>query len=208
MSLRPYRPRKRKATAPASQDITPPQTDEWHSSSNRARLVPVDEVPRRRLAPFTSQYHFPRVCSVLTLPDGRELTQLPQFRGHSTQVAGGLDPVLEEEHRDMNGSLYDANESPMETSSPYDMTPPYLTYCGTEPTELRQTRARAKKERQWKTWAMKTIPSLLSPYLQLLRETNSLRDSLPRQYNPCPCGVHVRRLKVVCVYFESESPFC
>ncbi|RDB23171.1 hypothetical protein Hypma_009676 [Hypsizygus marmoreus] len=60
-----------------------------------------------------------------------------------------------------------------------------------------------KKERQWQKWANETIPSLLKPYLALLRETDSLRESVPSASEiTCGCRSHVRKISVACVYFE------
>ncbi|RDB18751.1 hypothetical protein Hypma_014627 [Hypsizygus marmoreus] len=56
-----------------------------------------------------------------------------------------------------------------------------------------------KKEKQWKKWADEVIPNLLSPYLQILRDSGSLRDVQP-QSDGCQCGA--RKMEVVCVYFE------
>jgi hypothetical protein len=57
-----------------------------------------------------------------------------------------------------------------------------------------------KKVTQWRRWMNDVIPALLHPYLALLRETSSLRDLQPN-VDSCTCGA--RKLKVVCVYFES-----
>lgn len=209
MSLRPYRPRKRKAVASSQlTHSTLPGPDGLPSSENRARLVPVEAVPRQRLAPYTSQFHLPRVRSVFSLPDGRELAQLPQVRPDPTCIDGHSDTAEEvvEQYEHLGDGPQDELASSSEVPPP-DTALPYLTFDGTEPAELRQTRAQAKKEKQWKTWATKTIPSLLLPYMKILRDTNSLRDKAPQESVPCPCGICIRQLKVVCVYFERESLF-
>ncbi|RDB20395.1 hypothetical protein Hypma_012501 [Hypsizygus marmoreus] len=60
-----------------------------------------------------------------------------------------------------------------------------------------------KKERQWQKWANETIPALLQPYLTLLRETDSLRESVSSASEvTCACRSHVRKISVACVYFE------
>ncbi|RDB20434.1 hypothetical protein Hypma_012497 [Hypsizygus marmoreus] len=56
-----------------------------------------------------------------------------------------------------------------------------------------------KKEKQWKRWADEVIPSLLAPYLTILRESASLRD-VEQQLDGCQCGA--RKIDVICVYFE------
>lgn len=60
-----------------------------------------------------------------------------------------------------------------------------------------------KKVQQWVTWMHVTIPALLAPHMQVLRETASLRNfpsSTPLQ--ACKCG-DVRKKEVVCVFFHS-----
>lgn len=59
-----------------------------------------------------------------------------------------------------------------------------------------------KKARQWGRWASHVIPSLLNPYLDYLAQTAQGR-SLPTP-PPCVCGLPVRKLEVVAVYWESK----
>ena len=42
--------------------------------------------------------------------------------------------------------------------------------------DVRVERRAGKKERQWRNWNERIIPMLLEPYVELLRESNSLRD--------------------------------
>jgi len=64
-----------------------------------------------------------------------------------------------------------------------------------------------KKERQWKNWSEVIIPAMLEPYMELLRESESLRDlSGARNHQGCQgCGSG-RCLEVICIYFESMFP--
>jgi len=66
----------------------------------------------------------------------------------------------------------------------------------------------SKKERQWRNWSEEVIPAMLEPYMELLRESDSLRDlSSARRHRGCKgCG-NGRSLEVVCVYFESRFLF-
>jgi len=62
-----------------------------------------------------------------------------------------------------------------------------------------------KKEWQWRKWSEDVIPALLEPYLELLRESESLRDvSGARNAEGCKGCRDKRQLEVVCVYFESK----
>jgi hypothetical protein len=62
-----------------------------------------------------------------------------------------------------------------------------------------------KKERQWTKWATVAIPSLLTPYLALLHQTNSLQNNIPESLEiSCACLSHVRKINVACIYFERK----
>jgi hypothetical protein len=69
-------------------------------------------------------------------------------------------------------------------------------------------RQAGKKERQWRNWSEEVIPAMLEPYMELLRETDLLKDlSSVRKHQGCKgCG-NGRYLEVVCVYFESTLQF-
>jgi hypothetical protein len=66
-----------------------------------------------------------------------------------------------------------------------------------------------KKARQFQRWEGEILPALMQPYIQLLRETDSLRNMLEvRQVAGCS-GCHAgRSLKVACIFFESMLIFC
>ena len=69
--------------------------------------------------------------------------------------------------------------------------------------EARRAQEHAKKERQVRQWIHEVLPSLLQPFLRLLRTTQSLR-SVERAFVPmCQCSQDgVRTLMVVCVFFD------
>lgn len=72
--------------------------------------------------------------------------------------------------------------------------------------DANRLRAKTKKERQWLKWSNEIIPSLLQPYLNYLRSTQSLREPPPDDAELeiiCTCGKETS-LKVTCVYFERE----
>ncbi|THU87648.1 hypothetical protein K435DRAFT_681343, partial [Dendrothele bispora CBS 962.96] len=53
-----------------------------------------------------------------------------------------------------------------------------------------------KKERQWKRWLKEVIPSLVEPYMEMLRETQDLRlDAQRHLVEPCSCnGAYYREI--------------
>lgn len=62
-----------------------------------------------------------------------------------------------------------------------------------------------KKRRQWQKWSENVIPAMLKPYLQLLRETESLRSlNLVRNQQQCLGCSGGRMLDVSCIFFESK----
>jgi hypothetical protein len=62
-----------------------------------------------------------------------------------------------------------------------------------------------KKERQWARWQQEVIPSLVQPYLRLIRETDSLRNMAGLSPPPpCVCGGEdARSLEVARISFHS-----
>jgi len=63
----------------------------------------------------------------------------------------------------------------------------------------------AKKKHLWMKWEQ-VVWSLVSPYLQLLRVSDSLRLSdYPKQTSSCSCNSPQRNLDVSCMYFDSKS---
>jgi len=74
---------------------------------------------------------------------------------------------------------------------------------GEEYHDLQRLRRARKHKRQWTKWMHDVIPSLISVYLRLLRETTSLRNE-PVMQSGCVCASFARSLKVICVYFNRE----
>lgn len=58
-----------------------------------------------------------------------------------------------------------------------------------------------KKALQWQRWTEIVIPSLLEPFLTILRESSSLRE-LQREIAGCVCGA--KKINIVGVYFERK----
>jgi hypothetical protein len=74
-----------------------------------------------------------------------------------------------------------------------------VTFSEAEPQAL------SKKQKQFLRWEQDILPSLLAPYIKLLRETDSLRtmDGV-RQRRGCE-GCHKGKLlRVSCILFDSE----
>ncbi|KAF8964622.1 hypothetical protein BDZ97DRAFT_1659924 [Flammula alnicola] len=60
-----------------------------------------------------------------------------------------------------------------------------------------------KKQRQWRKWSEDIIPSLLEPYLQLLRESEGLRNlELLRNQVGCAGCARGQFLDVSCIFFN------
>ncbi|PPQ96562.1 hypothetical protein CVT26_006290 [Gymnopilus dilepis] len=64
-------------------------------------------------------------------------------------------------------------------------------------------RARIKKEKQWVRWSQEVIPSMIKPYVSLLKETESLRNlNAARARKLCKGCRGKSTLQVSCIYFE------
>ena len=155
-------------------------------------LVPPIYIPRRRRGYGTKGYVQYRNNEVLAEPLGRIFVQEIQARpqvSRSTAIprAGSVtdDPFVE---------TADAEPPPL-----------YVLVGGKDP-ELQRQRQRRKKERQWAKWTNETIPSLLQPYLRILRESDNLR-TLNRHSDvtlpACSCDRRVS-INVTCVFFERK----
>ncbi|KAH7916895.1 hypothetical protein BV22DRAFT_987111, partial [Leucogyrophana mollusca] len=60
-----------------------------------------------------------------------------------------------------------------------------------------------KKQRQWARWSDYVLPSLVRPYLKLLKNTSSFRNPPTPMSQPCTCGQSGQKLDIVCVHMES-----
>lgn len=61
----------------------------------------------------------------------------------------------------------------------------------------------SKAQKQWVKWTTTVIPSLLQPYLWLLRTTQSLHNLAHDQEVPCTCGrLNLRKMTVICLHFD------
>ena len=78
------------------------------------------------------------------------------------------------------------------------------------PDLLSPSKHRTKRLKQWQTWENEILPLLISPYLELLRHTESLREEVNmkgrRQQCHCCTGQDGRILKIWVVRFSSMCP--
>jgi hypothetical protein len=94
----------------------------------------------------------------------------------------------------------DANERKHEQSRGYVHHVPTL-----ESIEDRQQARKKKKTQQVNTWSEVVIPSLIRPYLRLVRETGNLESPAP-PISPPSCRIcpRMRTIDVVCVYMDRK----
>lgn len=157
-------------------------------------IIPVQDAPRKRLAQGTSHLPIPRVQPLFTMPGNREYTELP---GRPDRDGLPTTPSL----------LVDDHGEPLPPPH-IDITTQIFQWPGQDEVNSRCDRTRKKREKQYSKWVNVVIPSLLAPYMRLLRETDSLSSPIRDPVAvDCTCGRAVtRRLKVVCVCFDREWP--
>jgi hypothetical protein len=135
-------------------------------------LIRVEDLPRLR-----KPYGLPRIAA-------RGL-----YREHQASFTQLFDPAERGLHHQPEASF---NLYPISPSQEFIL-----------PSDDRQKeQAQAKKARQWRKWVDEVIPSLVRPYLAVLRHTDSFRLPVPPRTS-CTCTSGSRRLNVVCVYFDS-----
>ena len=152
-------------------------------------LVSSSYVPKTRRG-FRTQGHVQvRNNEVLAEPFGHIFIQQPSPSRTSTTIPPP-EPALDDPFMDTGDA------APLEN---------YISVGGEAP-ELQPQRQQQKKQRQWAKWANETIPSLLQPYLRVLRESGNLR-TLNRHSNvplpACSCDRQVS-INVTCVFFERK----
>lgn len=152
------------------------------------QLVPRSDVPKTPRGYGTKGHIQLRNNGVLAEPLGHVFVQQPALPHASTVVA-----------------VHPPNDDSFVDTGDIEPPPIYISAGGDDP-ELRQQRQRLKKERQSAKWANETIPSLLQPYLRILRESDNLR-TLNRHSNvtlpPCSCKRRAG-INVTCVFFDRK----
>lgn len=74
------------------------------------------------------------------------------------------------------------------------------------PDFLSPSKHRSKRLKQWQTWTTVVLPLAVLPYLELLRQTRSLRDDAPinLEGQQCECCLRSRKLTLWVVRFSSK----
>jgi len=106
------------------------------------------------------------------------------------------DVAAEDEETDL--SHYDSDDS--EDGSPSEGLHPLVFSAEQDSSKSKID----KKINAWRNWALKLIPELLDPYLNLLRESENLKN-IDRRLPHCSCNGTGYNMKVIAVFFESES---
>jgi len=175
MSFPPRRP-KAKPSLPAGSV----------ASQTLRGLVPLSSAPRQR-RPYGVSHLHRQHHSILHAPGG-PFTQLNKHSGWP-DTGHDVDGMSDAQRPDHNrlGDVF------------------RLRSVGDEDSEAHRAKARRKKENQWKNWTETILPSLLKPYLSLLRNSDTLRLPPAEVSFRCHCGdVDKRVLNVSCIYFESK----
>jgi hypothetical protein len=148
-------------------------------------LVPVSSAPHQR-RPYGVSRLYRQHNPILYAPGGpfTQLTKHPSWLDNQHGVDGMSDAQRPDHNR--FGNVF------------------RLRSVGDEDSEAHRARARRKKENQWRNWTETTLPSLLKPYLSLLRNSDTLHLPPAEVSFRCHCDDNKRVLKVSCVYFESQ----
>ncbi|KAJ3475061.1 hypothetical protein NLI96_g12083 [Meripilus lineatus] len=146
-----------------------------------SNLLLLSEAPRTRLPPATAHLAIPRHQTILALPVRKSYVQIQRPRTAQTRHINSEDPSVADNDTFQNDFTNIIFQHSLEDSP--------------------NTNAQ-KRQRQWRQWQLHTIPSLVQPYLDILRKTQSLREK-PLLCEPprCTC-MKSRVIKVLCVYFE------
>lgn len=189
MSFKVPRPSRARSQS-SSPSKTPSTSFSLNEVPSRHHLVLPSAAPKMRHGHGTKGRVQYRNNEVLAEPLGRIFVQEPPANPQTyTSIAIPSDPD------DPFVDIGDAEPSFI-----------YVVGGGEDP-QLRRQRQRRKKERQWAKWANEIIPTLLQPYLLILRESDNLRQ-LNRQSNAtlpaCSCARRAN-ISVTCVFFERKS---
>lgn len=156
--------------------------------SGSSNLLVLSEAPRTRLPPTTARLAIPRHQTILSLPVRKSYVQIQRPRTHpspSHPNPGGLDD---------SDDPFIADDSTITN----DFTNAIHQHTLGDPINPNAQ----KRQRQWRQWQFHTIPSLVQPYLDILKKTRSLRDKHPPcEPLRCTC-MRSRPITVLCVYFE------
>lgn len=84
----------------------------------------------------------------------------------------------------------------------HEATVSHVTLTDDANHQLLTDKAAAKKECQWLSWSKNVIPSMIEPYLTLLRDTKNLSDMNSTRIKAGCTGCGQQQLAVSCIYFE------
>jgi hypothetical protein len=187
----PRQPRARLvSSSPSRRQSTLSSEDASQSSPHGHRLVPPSDVPKIRRGYGTKGHVQLHNNEVLAEPLGRVFVQRPALP--RTLTATAIHPP----ELALDDPFVDAG----------DAEPSPIYVLGGDDPELRHQRQRRKRERQWTKWANETIPSLIQPYLQVLRESDNLCTLNRHSDVTLPTCLCERRssIDVTCVFFERK----
>lgn len=131
---------------------------------------------------------------LVLLPNGIALTQNPAIPRLPGQV--GL-------HGDRPVTLEDFAHAAEQIEVPVSLTPEVEFVDA--PDLASPSKHRTKRLRQWERWMTEILPSVISPYLELQRSTQSLRNEavLNVEGRPCGCCQNSRKLTIWLIRFSS-----
>jgi hypothetical protein len=178
----------RRPSSLLSKDTTIPRTSH--------HLIPPSDASKTRGDHGTKGRDQSHYNKVLAEPFGRVFVQEPAPLRKSTAAA--VHPA--EPQAALDDSFADTGDA--EVAEPF---PIYVLAGGKDP-DLRQQCQQRKKERQWAKWENEIIPSLLQPYLRILRESDNLRTLNHHSSVALPTCLCERRTRidVTCVFFERK----
>lgn len=182
------KPQGPSSSSPSSRSVSPSKP------SASSHLVPPSEFPRDRRPRHSQSMYLPGPDHLFSLL-GQDYSQEPS-------TSRGCVPYVDEMQPTFTPSLL--SPDPVEAgSNPVDDI--FITE-NSDVDDLQHESRRLKRKKQWLTWTDEVIPSLICPYLQMLRTSQSLRSiSRTQLTNPgCSCSRGIYHLKIVSVYFESE----
>ena len=116
-------------------------------------LVPVEDLPSVR-RPYGSSNMVSEVQGRIAMPGG---------------VYAQLISSTSNRFEDEDSLEHELGDQELEIEVDHEMG-------GSDVDEEEATRQAGKKQRQWRKWSEQVIPMLLEPYLELLRESEGLRD--------------------------------
>ena len=162
-----HRPKCTPSCTPSPSKHPPSSSSLSTNTPHNHHLINVSDILKLKCAPRTSSLSFVDPQYVVALPTRVHLNQAPLPHRlpppHQQPTFATPDPYPD-----------DPFSSLIETPGYHDVMGGILTTHAPLSDLHWLQRQRLKKSKQWSTWANEIVPSLLAPYLHLLRETQSL----------------------------------